>query len=277
MATRKRHIGSEQNQNYKEYKLIPNTKFHLSISGPKMWIDYNMRLLTKKKCGCYTTNTRNAYEHYTNWIKTYNMCLEHYNEHVMNHQPHYKIRKRDNPQQQEIGNTPQQQGIGNNPQQQGIGDSQMATTDQIRKEIRENRDSCTDVLFFLAKDTQQEMTDKIKDLTLPYVKDLEYFCTINNLIYNETYRNRRYNELHDLGRQNKCISSHGSATFASEHHTCTCEWVVSFNRIKYNKIAKKTYKFDIPDKDTKDNIGSITLYHCHLSSAIRLGININLG
>jgi hypothetical protein len=189
------------------------------------------------------------------------MCLEHYNEHVMNHQPHYKIRKRDNPQQQEIGN---------NPQQQGIGDSQMATTSiayPIGKKIRKNRDSCTDVLFFLAKDTQKEMTDKIKNLTLPFVKDLAYYCSINNLIYSESYINRRYNESHKLGRQNKCISSRGSTTFASEHHTCTCEWVVTFNKIKYSKIGSKTYKVDIPDKDTKGNIGFITLYHCKCHSS----------
>jgi len=61
----------------------------------------------------------------------------------------------------------------------------------------------------------------------------------------------------------KCISSKGSATFASEHHTCTCTWVVTFEKIKYKKIAKKSFQFDIPDEDSYGNIGSITITHCN--------------
>jgi hypothetical protein len=212
------------------------------------------------------------------------MCPEHYKVHSLQQQE-----IGDSPQQQEIGDSQQQQEIGDSQQQQEIGDSQQqqeigdsqqkqeigdsqyqspnAYQQQHDREIRKNRDSCTDVLFFLAKDTQQKMTSAITNLTLPYVKDLEYFCTINNLIYSESYINRRYNESHKLGRQNKCISSRGSSTFVSENHKCTCEWIVTFDKIKYNKIASKTYRFDIPDEDNKGNIGSITLYHCECHSS----------
>lgn len=125
-------------------------------------------------------------------------------------------------------------------------------------EIKKNRDSCTDVIFFLAKDNHQKMSDILKNLRLPYLKDLNDFCIKNHLTYSTQYSNGKYN---------KCISSHGSSTFVSENHTCTCEWVVSFDNIKYHKIALKTYQFDIPDENNKGDIGSITLLHCKCHSS----------
>jgi hypothetical protein len=221
---------------YEEYKPIPNAY----VDAPKMWINHNITLLAKKECGCYKTDTEDEYEHHTNWTKTYNLCPKHYAEH------------------------------NNRRQNNRKGDDQWQLVKQRRKmrkthtqlqrdkELRKNRNSCNDVIFFLAKDNQRMISNAIKNLTLPLLKDLKDFCTKNNFGYSE-----RYNIF-------KCISSRGSTTFASETHTCTCKWVVTFDKIKYNKIAKKTFQFDIPDKDSKGNIGSIKIEHCdcHSSGAI---------
>ena len=45
-----------------------------------------------------------------------------------------------------------------------------------RQRRNEITDSCTDVTFFLAKDNQEVMSNAIKNLTLPYLKDLKEFC-----------------------------------------------------------------------------------------------------
>ena len=129
---------------------------------------------------------------------------------------------------------------------------------QYENEKLKNLKSCTDVIFFLAKENQEVMTNAIKNLTLPYLKDLNEFCAKNNFTYKQLLTNPSFGPRELI----KCISSNGSATFASEDHTCTCRWVVTFEKIKYKKIAKKTFQFDIPDEDGKGNIGSITIRHC---------------
>ncbi len=256
MADKKCHVRSRQNKNYEEYKPIPNSDSY--VDTPKIWINFNTTLLAKDECGCYKTNTRNAYEHYTNWIKTYNLCPKHYTEHTSNIHKQQNNKKGDTQPQQKIGKRTDQwqPEIRDSRQQRKIRKAYIQL--QRDKEIRKNRNSCTDVILFLAKDNQQMISNAIKKLTLPYLKDLKDFCDKNNFTYSIS---------HNLFR---CISSCGSTTFASENHTCTCKWIVSFANIKYNRIARKTFHFNIPNKDSKGNIGSIKIEHCdcHSSGAI---------
>jgi hypothetical protein len=110
------------------------------------------------------------------------------------------------------------------------------------------RDKCTDILLALAKEKQREMTDIIHDITVPFLKNLN-----DTLPDNMFYRTCR------CIYKCRCIYGCFRNTVMNDH-TCTCKYEVAFHGIKYKKIAKKTYKFNIPDHS--GNIGKITLYHC---------------
>jgi len=195
-------------------------ELHSSFDHESMWQYQNTTMREPKKdCGCYSTEKEHEHGDYaSSYSKTRHLCPDHYAKHLVEKEQYR----------------------------------------QYENEKFKNLKSCTDVIFFLAKENQEVMTNAIKNLTLPFLKDLNEFCAKNNFTYKQLLTNPSFGPRELI----KCISSNGSATFTSEDHTCTCKWVVTFEKIKYKKVAKKTFQFDIPDEDDEGNIGSITIRHC---------------
>ncbi len=132
------------------------------------------------------------------------------------------------------------------------------TQHQLQHDIEAKRlqNNCADILLTSAKNKQKVMTDIIPNLTANQ-------CFNNALPENMFYYNCK------CTRNCKCIS--GRFTYTAHNfndHICACKYEVSFHGIKYKKIAKKTYQFDVPDPSTSidpeycGNIGEITIYHC---------------
>ena len=175
--------------------------------------DDDATILQKHECGCYTSSVTTKHErtwHYEYYtIETHYLCHEHYNAYLVEEE-----------------------------------------CKRIREiESKEKRDSCADILIYFAQERQKKMYDILTDLTLPYMRDLNDFCSKNDMTYKQ---HRGYITLY----------THCSSTTFYENHECTCKWVISFKKIKYYKVAKKIYKFDMPDEDYCGNIGSITIHHC---------------
>ena len=196
---------------------IPIDELYSSFDHESMWKIKKIRMRKpKEECGCYSTEKEHEREYCaSSFSTTRHLCPDHYAKHLVEKEQYR----------------------------------------QYENEKLKNLKNCTDVIFFLAKENQEVMTNAIKNLTLPFLKDLNEFCAKNNFTYKQLLKDPSSGLI-------KCISSNGSATFASEDHTCTCRWVVTFEKIKYKKVAKKTFQFDIPDEDDEGNIGSITIRHC---------------
>ena len=126
---------------------IPIDKLHSPFDHESMWQYQNTTMREPKKdCGCYSTEKEHERGDYaSSFSKTHYLCPDHYATHLVEAE---RYRQRQN-------------------------------------EKFKNLDSCTDVIFFLAKENQEVMTNAIKNLTLPYLKDLNEFCAKNNFTYKQ--------------------------------------------------------------------------------------------
>ena len=127
----------------------------------------------------------------------------------------------------------------------------------IKKKV--HKKYCTEDILPLAKEKQQEMTEIIANMTVPFLKDLNDTLPDNMTLYMDS--KNRICTLH-IG---KCIFGKFKNTVFKNtiKHACVCNYTLSFHNIKYKKIAKKTYTFDMPEPDHCDGtIGTMTIHHC---------------
>ena len=205
-------FGSGHSQEFTHYVRIPTSELHSPFDHEYMW-RHEKTLMDKPKqeCGCYSTRRKDDHGHYTTWATNYHYCPEHYANHLT--------------------------------------EEKRKLQGDMERKIR--RDTCIENILALAKEKQQEMTDIIKNMTVPFLTDLN-----DALPDNMYYRNCRCT--HNC----KCITGCFRNTEMNDH-TCTCKYRLSFHVIKYKKIAKKTYTFDMPEPDHCDGtIGTMTIHHC---------------
>jgi hypothetical protein len=205
-------LGSTHSQHFRRYLCIPTSELHSPFDHEYMW-QYAKTMMYEpiKKCGCYTTETEDEHEHYTNTTTTCHLCPEHYSIY--------------------------------------LAEEKRILQCDMEKKI--HRDTCTENVLALAKEKQQEMTNIITNLTVPFLKDL-----------NDALPDNMFYRICRCTHNCRCITGYFKNT-AMNDHTCTCKYNISFHAIKCKKIAKKTYKFDMPEPNKYNgSIGTITIYHC---------------